>query len=310
MHALRHARRLALRTAGLALVLAVLGGACGFSTVLDKRQVASRIADSYDRARLAGVMNGHAETSLTIEKLKLPVKLPGFKPGMTIPGTPVATTADVGRSQLVGFVDLGKGPQPVQAFDEAVFYQRNSEGGHARPWLALNIGRLYDERATRRGDAAGNNLLNPVYLYQLLPGVLTGSIKTLGHEAVEGVPTTHYSANFDAERAIAHAPKVRREAILTAFDLMGARHDAIRGEVWLDDHGLPRKVLMRLQERFQRRVILSVNVTLVVAQTGVATPVPIPARDEAAGTTDLGAVAQSAVRLLSKLAGGAGKAAR
>jgi hypothetical protein len=137
--------------------------------------------------------------------------------------------------------------------------------------------------------------------------VLTGSIKTLGPDTVGGVATTHFAASFDATRALAHAPKDRQHAVAAALDLMNVDNNAINGEVWLDAAGQPRKVLMRLREKVERRIIVAVNVTAEIDHIG-GDPVPIPPRELAAGTTDIGVVAPRITKLISRLGGGGGGA--
>src|SRR4051794_17827181 len=252
MHACERYRPARHRRALPAVVLTVAvvaASGCGFSKVLDKRDVAARISHSYDLARGAGVASGKAEVSLTIVKLHLPVTVPGLKEGFTTKPQSAPMTIDVGRARWASVVDAGQGPQVVAAFDDAVFYQYNANAGQARPYTAVNIGRLYDQRQQHKGDAAGNSILNPAYMFELLPGVLTGSIKTLGPDTVGDVATTHFQANFDATRALAHAPKDRQHAVAAALALMNVDNSAIKGEVWLDAAGQPRKVLMHLREK-------------------------------------------------------------
>jgi RNA-binding protein YhbY len=146
-------------------------------------------------------------------------------------------------------------------------------------------------------------MLNPAHLFQLLPGVLTGSIENLGEEEVAGVPTTHFRANFDAKRATEDARQERRESIDTALELMSVtKRDAIKGDVWIDAEGVPRKVRMELRQKFTRRDIISVNVAAVLEQVRTEGEVTVPARDQAARTDELGAIARGLQGILSQLA--------
>src|SRR3954454_6679227 len=78
--------------AAIVLAVAVVASGCGFSKVLDKRDVADRISRSYDAARRAGVASGKVESTVTIVKLRIPVSVPGLKPGFTTKPQSVSMT--------------------------------------------------------------------------------------------------------------------------------------------------------------------------------------------------------------------------
>lgn len=281
--------------------LAVLTSACGFSEVIDKRDAASLIERSYDKARNAGVATGYVELSVTLVKTRVPLQ--GVKEGFTTPPQQLPMTVNVAESRWAAVLAVGGNQQPIQAFDDTVFFQYAGNSGRSRPWIAYNVHRAYEQREQNAGDAFGSNLLNPAYLYQLLPGVLTGSIENLGTVELTGVTTTHYRANFDSERALRDAPRQRRETIEAALGLMGVTgRDAINGEVWIDGQGLPRKVLMRLREKYTRRDIIALNVATVIEQVGQDAEVPLPSRDQAARTEDLGAIARGVQDLVKQIA--------
>jgi exopolyphosphatase/pppGpp-phosphohydrolase len=124
--------------------------------------------------------------------------------------------------------------------------------------------------------------------------------------------TTHYAATFDATKALVDASKGRRETILAALQLMSVAPETIKGEVWIDEGGLPRKVLMRLRQRFTQRDIVSVNMSALVRDVGVAAPVPIPPREQASRTDDVSVIARGAqsasAQLGSRFTGGVGNA--
>jgi hypothetical protein len=287
--------------------LVLLGtAACGYSDVIDKRDTADAIANAYEVARQAGVSSGEISPTVTVLKLRRPMQ--GFKEGMTTPEQRFPMVVDVSRARWALMVNVGDGPRPFQVYDDHVMYQYSPDRGRSRPWVGYDVADAYDERDELRGDGFGNAILNHAHLYLLLPGVLTGSIKDRGTEEVAGVRTRHYSANFDVNKALEDAPRVRREAVLTAFELMKAKTESVSGDVWLDDDGLPRKVTMRIKQHFTRREVISVNLTAIIHKTGLDQQVPVPADDEATLTDDLGLVARGGLSAVGELAGSLGLA--
>ncbi len=286
---------------GAAAVFVVLAaGACGFSEVLAKREGADRVSDAFDRAAKAGVVMGTLGLSATIDKLRSPIQ--GVKAGFTSLTLRLPVSIDVGRARAAVSLPDGSAGRPWQAFDGAVVYQHDPNSAPSRPWVGLDLSRIYGDREAHKGDAFGSNLLNPAHLFSLLPGVLTGSLRDLGVDTVAGVSTRHYRANFDASKALRDAPRSRREAILTAFALMGAPYDAIPGEVWLDGDGVARQVRFRLKEKLSRRDIVSLNLIVTINEFGPNAPVAIPAKAESTRSSDLGAVSRGLLGLLAEFA--------
>lgn len=289
-----------LRTLFSVAVLAASLAGCGFSDVLDKRASAERISDAFALAERAGPTAGGLATSLTIEKTRLPLE--GIDTPFTTPSLSLAAFFDVRAGQSSIAFQQGLQLVPVQAFDESVFYQYSVDAPASRPWTGFDVGRLYDDRDERKGEAFGSNLLNPAYLFQLLPGVLTGSIEERGRDRIDGVAVRHYTANFDASKALDDVSNQRREAVVTALRLMSVNGESLKGEVWIDGKGLPRKVLFRLRERFSRRDIISLNLAASLRPGSGAVKVRIPSRDEATRTTDLGAISRGLQGLVQQFA--------
>src|SRR3954454_17530695 len=102
MHACERYRPARYRRALPAIMLTVAvvaASGCGFSKVLDKRDVAARISHAYDLARGAGVASGKLELTLTVLKLHLPVAIPGLKEGFTTKPVSTPMTIDVGQAR-------------------------------------------------------------------------------------------------------------------------------------------------------------------------------------------------------------------
>jgi hypothetical protein len=276
--------------------------------VLDKRDTANLISRAYPQAAGSGFATGHVAVSLTIVKLKVPLPdAQRVKAGFTTPEVAVPAVFDIGKTQSAILAELEGKAQPIQAFDGSVFYLLTQGTNRSRPWVAYDVRHTYATREEHKGDAAGNNVLNPAQIFGLLPGVLTGSIKNLGTEAVGDVQTTHYKANFDATKAVKHAPRARQEGLLAALALMGVSDESIAGEVWLDQSGLPRQMLVRLRQKITRQAIIAINMTAALERLGEPGAVPIPPREQAARSTDLGSVSRGLQGFATMLAGQIGK---
>jgi hypothetical protein len=295
------ARQAVLRRGALALVAFNLAG-CGFSAVLDKRESAARIAGAAEATAAAGVSTGSEATSLTVVKVRTPI--PGVNPGFTTPAVTLPLILDVahGRSALTANVKGEAGP--IKAYDESTYLQLMSGGTRARPWASFDFARIYDKRASHTGEGFGNDLMNPTHALWLLPGVLTGSIRDLGRQDVAGVSTHHFSANFDATKAVKHAPRARREGLLAALALMSVDPESIPGEVWVDDKDVARQTTVHLRQRFTSKDVIAVNVTVLLDKVGAQTLVPLPPSDSTTRTDDLGSIVGGMRDIASKLGAG------
>jgi hypothetical protein len=277
---------------------------CGFSAVLDKRDSAARISGAAEATAAAGVSTGSLSTSRTIVKVRTPI--PGIKPGFTTPAIGLPLILDVAGARSAVTANVKGEVGAIKAYDESTYLQLMTGGTRARPWASYDFARVYDRRAEHKGEGFGNDLINPAHVVWLLPGVLTGSIRDLGQADVAGISTRHYTANFDATKAVEAAPTRRREGVLAALALMSVDPESIRGEVWVDDKGIARQTSMHLRQHFTRRDVIDVNVSVLLDKVGVSTTVPLPPADSTTRTDDIGSIVGGMRDIASKLgAGGA-----
>jgi hypothetical protein len=132
------------------------------------------------------------------------------------------------------------GEMEIRLKDE-IMYQRFPQGmlPSGKPWVRADLEELAREKygsgfsemqeGTRPQDLTGQ--------LEYLRGV-SDSVEELGREEVRGVPTTHYRAAIDLERAAPRDPEARKTY---EESLKGIGADEIPTEVWLDDEGRARR---------------------------------------------------------------------
>src|SRR5207248_4544603 len=87
----------------------------------------------------------------------------------------------------------------------------------------------------------------PSLAVEILRGVIDTSVKPLGHRAIDGVRTTGYAARVAPDAAVRDLQdERRRNGILRMFQTIGATQKAFPVRVWIDDHGLARRIVFTL----------------------------------------------------------------
>jgi hypothetical protein len=191
-----------------------------------------------------------------------------------------------------------QGPVPFQVFAGDTFYQRRvnqtgegTTGG--RQWVKLDFGKHYDDREHKEGQGFGAQGLNPAWLVDLVGGALMGSVEELGVEVIRDASTTHYKVNFSWDDAFDDASKEEREGFRTAAAMMGIPERVVRGEVWLDDEGLPRRIKANVRQQRRRNETLELHYTLELFDFGAATDIAIPGGDDVSEVDGMGGIAQA-----------------
>jgi len=106
----------------------------------------------------------------------------------------------------------------------------------------------------------------------------TGSVRVLGMDDVDGVRTTHYRFNIDRDKATQGMPEKYRRAAELVFERSGFKGSVFRNaEVWLDDQGRPRRLVVRIHQQVRSDLAI-VGFRLNMKQFGqpVSIDEPIP----------------------------------
>jgi hypothetical protein len=252
------------RIGAVALVVATaLGGGCGFA---DKKRLADRIREAPARMEAARTARGHIALSARVVRPKEVAA--GF--GRTL-ASDMSAPLDIDFTRRTA-------ANAAQAVSGPILYVRRVRAADAgRSWVKLDLRDLYDDRDDLRADGYGANAISPLALVDLLRGALTGSVQRLGEEDIAGVATTHYRVNFAFDKAFDKAPDDLREGVEAALSVMGASYDGVvKGEVWLDTAGLPRRVAVTVPETKGRDQAIDLRYRLDLSDFGVATEIHLP----------------------------------
>ena len=285
-------------------VMVLLAGGCG---IQEKKENAERIRDSIEE--LAARRTANAQLVFSI----LVVDTPRNAGGASISGLQLlqegARTPEVSARLFLDYrkrlaqtslpaAAPDQAPVPVQVFAGDVVYQRRlnqagdgSTGG--RQWVKLDFGDQYDDRENKKGQGYGNQILNPAWLVDLVGGALMGSVEELGTETIRDVETTHYEVNFSWEDAFEDVEDDEREGFLAAATMMGIPEKVVKGEVWLDDEGLPRRIGARVRQQRARNEELELQYVLDLFDFGTTTEIVIPDGEQISEVDGLGGIIQA-----------------
>lgn len=132
-----------------------------------------------------------------------------------------------------------------------------------RVWTKLDFASL---KSTDRGRLLVLNpfpVVSPIVALRLVKGSLTGSVKTLGTEQIDGVATTHYQFNLDRGKATRGMTDKRRELIEHIFRADNLKGNVLKhAEVWLDDSGLARRVLIPFHQELDKEDVMNIGYIL------------------------------------------------
>jgi hypothetical protein len=174
-------------------------------------------------------------------------------------------------------------PGPVQYYDDGVIYQRLANAGASfRPWLRLDYRRLYDNRKSQESIGFGYDLLNPLWITDLLKGTLTGSINTLGTAQVAGVTTREYKANFAWDKSLKGTSDDHKRAVQAALTLLGIPDKVVQGHFWLDSTGAIRQMEALVRENKGRHAAVNWRYTIHLTSIGQPVPSVLPKASEVA----------------------------
>lgn len=261
------------RLLGLAVAVGLLAApACGFR---ERRVQAEFVVETADRARTASsVRIVMTQTLRALEITRTDIQTHLFP-------IPIAGSLDVaGRRAAPGVTMPGAAPAetPFLVFDGELLYLHSlSPEEGERPWARVDLGEVEDVE----DPLIGFNVINPATWVELLGGALTGSIERVDEEKVDGERLVHYEANFDREKAFQDLlDDDEFERLTTLFELMGVQSIVIPGEVWLDERGLPRRLVYEVEQRVDRRNAFELTLSFDFFEWGRDASIERPAEDD------------------------------
>jgi hypothetical protein len=239
------------------------------------------------------------KTALTVSMLS--AKLPGGRVDMTATGaldnqnhlldmkldmskfaTQLGAGAALGNpSDWVGeeIGDFGNGRAVV--YMSLPFLTKLLPGG--KPWIKLDLAAI--------GKKAGIDLsqftqlaTDPTQMVGWLRAV-SGDVKTVGTEKIDGVETTHYEATVDLSKYTDLVPAAQRDQVRKAIDQLeqAAHASTFPMHVWVGKDGLVRQVRTVLTETIQGQT-LNVVTSERFSDFGAPVDITVPTADQ---VTDL-----------------------
>ena len=157
-----------------------------------------------------------------------------------------------------------------------------------KPWISIDLrqlGRLTKIPGLSSIMSSGSSMSNPGQYLDFLKAASAGSVKNLGQATVDGVQTTHYSAQLDLAKLPNAVPPSARSAVSQMMGALQNRFHPSYGpiNVWLDQSDLVRKVQMSFSETVAGRSV-GATITEHISDYGKQ---PAPTVPPASQTTDI-----------------------
>jgi hypothetical protein len=184
---------------------------------------------------------------------------------------------------------------PVQAVlaDDTIYEQLPAQYMSQLPgdkqWISINLAelaKLTKLPGLRAMMGSSQTMTNPGQYMDFLRAAAPGSVHDLGQVTVDGVQTTHYSAQVDLARLADAVPAAERAAARQFVQALQSRFhgpDKLPMDVWIDQTGLIRKVQAQSSETVDGKSV-AVSVTELVTAYGTQPAPTVPSPSE---TVDL-----------------------
>ena len=205
--------------------------------------------------------------------------------------TPPANEANGADNQQAATTDAATtpttvAPPPAPAAAQPADGSDAVEADVPRVWLKLDFAKVNSNRKAELPGLTVFPSVPPTLLVRLLKGCLTGSVRVLGMEDVDGVRTTHYRFNIDRDKATqGMSEKFRRNAELV-FERSGFQGSVFRNaEVWLDEQGRPRRLVVRVHQKVRSDLAI-VGFSLNLKQFGQPVSIDQPISDATSTVAD------------------------
>jgi hypothetical protein len=190
------------------------------------------------------------------------------------------------------------GPLQIQmVLDRSTLYMKlpprlSSEIPGGKPWVYINLEQV--------GQAAGlpglgvlarssSSLSDPAQYLSVLRATSVGSVNDLGQVTVNGVRTTHYSAEVDLSKLPDVVPASSRPAIeqlVTALEQRGVT-SRMPIQAWIDSSNLIRRIQVAVSEPVDNGQSLTMSLTENFLDYGPQPAPAIPSPDESTNALSL-----------------------
>jgi hypothetical protein len=188
-------------------------------------------------------------------------------------------TLDMSGIPSLGAAGLAGGLRIQEIFKSATIYVgsplfagRLPGGAH---WIKLSLARVGQSLGFNLQQLAGGQS-NPAQFLEYLKAS-SGSVTTVGHESVRGVPTTHYRGTVDLRKAADAVPAGGRAQLRAALEDVIARSgvSTVPVDAWIDNHGLVRRMTLSMSLPLAGQTV-QMQITIELFGFGRTPPVSPP----------------------------------
>jgi hypothetical protein len=296
------------RSLSIAIAIGVAASlaSCGFST--RKHEAALLV---HAAKRLEAVKTGKGTLAVSVKTPKATEGLAGLPipAGLSVPAVALQL-AFADRAATSGSAQTAGGALPEAVFQGPVVFMKRPQSAADsesqfgfRAWSRLDFSTLKRKDKNSLGTVNLANPINPTYLVRLLAGTLSGSVRKVGPDVLNGVTTTHYRMNVDPSKAFSRMRDKERQAVAKAFSSNNIKGSVFKdAEVWIDRDGLPRRLIVNLRQKFTIRVsrdiatdvVFPISYTIELSDFGAPLQIAAPSADTVARVGTLNALLESA----------------
>ena len=160
-----------------------------------------------------------------------------------------------------------------------------------RRWLTLDYGSLPRRDSNK---TAGSFAISPIVIERLVTGTLTGSVRQLGGEVIDGTTTVHYKMNVSRDKAEKGLSDTQRKDLDKVFRANAIAARVFPAEAWLDQAGVLRRLTVKLRQSLGRIDRADLRVTLELHPVAVPVSVPLPDPKQTVVVQNLGQLVHGA----------------
>lgn len=210
-------------------------------------------------------------------------------------GVPITASGSIKfadrSADLVETLPGGQGSSGETRFVDGTLYARLPGSllarlSHGREWVSVDVAQL-----SAHGDGSFQQLLidspsDPTAVLGFLRGA-GGTVRKVGPENVDGVPTTRYVVDLNLDRAAQGQDQTTQRSVRQLENQLGSH--TLPAQVWIDEQGRVRRIM--LHEKLKgtadsaRQGNVTVDVTATLADFGTPVTITAPPANQVADLT-------------------------
>jgi hypothetical protein len=286
---------------GLAVVTLTVGAsACDYVT---RKQESKLLIDAAKLAERSPTASGALSVAIQGDKVSPEYTALGFSTRrIAYPPVGARFAFDRRAAHSDGLGQEGRGVPEAVFVGPTIYLKRPTTSADAesqfgvRAWSKLDFSEVGRKASNDLTQPNAINPINPTYLVRLLAGTLSGSVKRLGTDVIDGRATRHFRMNVDRTKAFSRVDDDDRQAVDKAFASNNISGEVFKkAEAWIDDKGLPRRIVLRFRQKLDQDNIFVLTYRIDLDKYGVRVSVPTPKADNLAEVSSLNALLSTSV---------------